>query len=69
MKIELEIDCGPTTCASAPGKFCRYVITYCFGTHFYCDLWGKEELQEDDRGWLKRCPECLAAEKKEKSES
>ena len=30
-KIELEIECGEETCASEPGKFCRWFGSKSFG--------------------------------------
>lgn len=73
MKRELivEIDCGDTTCASEPGKFCRFMGTSKFGSIFHCMLFrdltvwrGPDEVRlEEKDGWLQRCPQCLELEK------
>jgi hypothetical protein len=63
MKKNIEIECGETTCASEPGKFCRFVGTKCFGTEFRCLIFfdaagnGQKLLEKD--GWLQRCAQCL----------
>lgn len=66
--LELPIQCGETTCASAPGKFCPQVRTSRFGTAYLCHLFSEqghkgrwEELAEKD-GWLQRHPDCLKLE-------
>ena len=62
--LQREINCGETTCASAPGAFCHKITTSNFGTRWYCGEFGGAELQENASGWLQRLPECLAAEVK-----
>lgn len=66
--LVIVTNCGETTCASEPGKFCRHVRTSHCGTRWVCGLFwdedGPKELPEKD-GWLARLPECLAAEEKE----
>lgn len=61
--IKLEIECGETTCASEPGKFCRFVGAMRFGTIPICLLFPDRESPhtrlEDKDGWLQRCPQCM----------
>jgi len=71
-QLKFEIKCGATTCASKPGKFCKYVGTTRFGTTYICMLFKDIEydyksiiLKEDRHGWLQRCPQCLEAEQKD----
>jgi hypothetical protein len=52
------LEMGESTCASAPGKFCRMVRTRSFGQKFFCAL-HETDLFDDEDGWLQRCPECL----------
>lgn len=64
--LVIAIECGETTCASAPGKFCQYVRTSHFGKRFSCHLFGA--LREDvPLGWLQRHADCIATERKEGS--
>lgn len=70
--LNLEIECGEITCASEPGKFCRFLTTRRFGTVHFCRLWYDQDekgrplpldtVDGSPEGWLKRRPECLAAE-------
>lgn len=61
----IEIECGETTCASEPGKFCKYLARMSFGripvcTFFSNEIAGFTRLYEDEpNGWLRRCPQCL----------
>ena len=61
--LELTIDCGDTTCASEPGKFCRFFGTRRMGTEFVCRLFPTTEDSftplEDKDGWVQRCEACL----------
>ena len=63
----LSIECGESTCASKPGKFCSHVSTSHFGKYYHCALFGydangeRTALKEVD-GWLQRHPKCVAAE-------
>lgn len=69
LKLILEIECGEFTCASEPGKFCKFVCTQRFGTENTCHIfsgWGHkrriplDEIEEGEKkGWLARHPECL----------
>jgi len=65
--LHLPITCGERTCASEPGKFCRYLTNTSFGSCFHCQLFslanGLEQLKEK-QGWLQRHPLCLALESK-----
>lgn len=60
--LKIGIHCGATTCASEPGKFCRYLGASHFGTSPECLLFPGETshtpLEEKD-GWVQRCKECL----------
>lgn len=49
---------GVKTCASEPGKFCRWEGTMNFGTQYVCMLFGDELLNYKD-GWLQRCQPCV----------
>lgn len=63
--LTIEIDCGATTCASKPGKFCPWVETSNFGQRWHCGLFRRQELRDENggqTGWLRRLPECLASE-------
>ena len=59
-EIKLVLTCGETTCAEVPGTFCQYALTVKFGQSFYCHLFNKALLDDED-GWLARCSECLEA--------
>lgn len=76
-RLILNIEAGDTTCASKPGYFCKHVRGHLKGS--YCGLFqnisasivGKPHypfLDEVD-GWLKRLPECIAAERASAGES
>jgi len=54
------INCGETTCASEPGKFCPYVRTTHFGTRWHCHLYEKKLLEDEQSGWLQRHAQCMA---------
>ena len=72
-KLEIEIDCGDTTCASAPGKFCRFAGARRWGTVPVCLLFPDQNPSrqnvsghtglDDKDGWVQRCQGCLDAEK------
>lgn len=48
---------GATTCASEPGKFCRFAMARGFGTRPFCGLF---DVRLHDRdGWLQRADACL----------
>jgi hypothetical protein len=59
MKSKLIIEHGETTCASEPGKFCRFLGATNFGTVPVCMLFGNQKLDENEEGWVKRCDDCL----------
>jgi hypothetical protein len=66
--LKIVIQSGPETCAYEFGRLCPYVGTRKFGTEFVCVLFPSDDgahtkLGETDKGWLKRCPDCLAAER------
>jgi hypothetical protein len=56
--VTFIIDCGQTTCAKEPGKFCKYSGSRNFGSTPHC-LFFREDLNIDDNGWTARCEECL----------
>lgn len=62
--IRFTFEAGETTCAHAPGKFCRFVETRVFGFEWSCGLF-ERRLYDNGKGWLARCPECLEAEKRQ----
>ena len=60
--IKIEIDCGENTCASVPGKFCKFLGSMRFGTINVCMLFNDETshtVLEDKDGWIQRCPKCI----------
>lgn len=65
LKLEVLIEAGEKTCASAPRKFCQYVGVKTFGTKHVCmlfrdDFGNAAELTEDKPGgWLQRHVKCL----------
>ena len=67
--LQLQINCGEKTCASEPGKFCRFVRTRKFGTIHFCSLWhdtddkGRPVPLEEVDGWLLRRSACFANER------
>jgi hypothetical protein len=61
-KLEIEVECGETTCASEPGKFCRYARWKLDGSNPNCAMFGRNLYVGRD-GWVQRCDECLSAEK------
>ena len=67
MKVSLDFEVGNITCATSPGKFCRFLRVSHLGTRHSCALFlDKVErtstpLRENDQGWLERCPDCLEA--------
>lgn len=49
------IECGKTTCASKPGKFCQYFKNNLKGggtCYFFGQVWDKD-------GWIQRHEECI----------
>ena len=59
MKHAVYFECGDTTCASEPGKFCKFLLTK-WGEYFYCSLFDRHSIYEDEAlGWLLRCPPCM----------
>lgn len=62
--LKFDIECGDITCASEPGKFCRF---------FQCDVFGKSscfifgQLSEKD-GWVQKHQDCLNNTKGETDE-
>jgi hypothetical protein len=59
MKANLELEMGPKTCASEPGKLCKMYRTSRFGTKESCGLFNVD-LYEGENGWIQRCDQCLA---------
>jgi hypothetical protein len=64
VQIVINIECGENTCASEPGKFCKYTGAKAFGTIPFCLLF-QENLEattgtngEHGMGWLQRCNSC-----------
>lgn len=66
-RITLEIECGETTCAIEPGRFCRFLGSKKFGSISVCMLFpdpdgrGSDTMVWDKDGWVQRCPACLRA--------
>ena len=69
--LNILIEAGEKTCASEPGKFCRFVGTWRMGSVAVCMLFpepnpgykesGMTALKESEKGWLLRCQACLDA--------
>ena len=63
VKLEFNIECGETTCASAPGVFCSFMGVKNFGCIPVCMLF-QETLEVSDTsdgpgtGWTQRCNTC-----------
>jgi len=66
--VSIAIDCGEKRCYSGPDLPCPKLLVRKFGTEYCCGLFRRDgsliALGEDERGWLVRCGECLAAERK-----
>lgn len=70
LTIVADVECGEKTCASEPGKFCRFVLTSHFGQQWHCGLFTEIDrrdsvqfrLLKEEGGWLMRHAACLAAE-------
>jgi hypothetical protein len=56
LKLEFEIECGRETCASEPGKFCRFFRGNIFGND-NCFFFGR--VYDNQSGWIQRHPECI----------
>lgn len=59
-----EIDCGEFTCASEPGKFCKFLGSSNFGTQSRCMYfrdkdWTNLHLDDTGDGWVQRAGVCL----------
>ncbi len=72
MICSIKIECGEFTCASEPGRFCRFVRVSHFGKVYQCAAFADKNgdmirLKEGDGvsvlkggvGWLMRCQECI----------
>jgi hypothetical protein len=66
MKAKLVFECGEMTCATTPGKFCRFLLLHPLGGGV-CRLFDECELYPYDSGpkagWVARCSECLSLPK------
>ena len=58
MKSYIMIEHGEKTCASEPGKFCKFLGHKSFGVVPVCMLFNTETLYEED-GWTLRSNTCL----------
>lgn len=58
-KVSHTFFTGDTTCAYGKGKFCPFVVTKKFGTHYVCILFNTD-LNDDENMCLKRSSECIA---------
>jgi len=59
--IELDIECGKTTCAVKPGKFCHLLNLTMKGSGT-CFLFGP--VFDDNSGWIQRHKDCLKIAKR-----
>lgn len=64
MKRSIEFECGGTTCASEPGKFCRFLDMGRWGAHPHCTAFNHPLFTDGDglSGWLQRCEPCMELE-------
>ena len=62
-KVEQTVRCGQWNCAVAPGDFCLWLRASHFGQAYSCGLF-HERLRDEPDGWIKRCADCIEAEKK-----
>ena len=55
------IECGENTCATDPGKFCKYMHLLLTGDKARCLLFGDllETSEPGGRGWMLRCNQCM----------
>lgn len=62
-RLNILIECGEKTCASSPGKFCKYLWVRRFGTESVCSLFPSEPdtctVLDAEDGWTQRCQACL----------
>lgn len=56
-KFPIEAMCGKETCASAPGKFCRFLYFWRMGSIPHCGAFSRDLLEFD--GQVMRCEACL----------
>ena len=70
VKLVIDIECGDTTCASEPSKFCKYLGARKFGISPACMLFPTDsadyrkfetytDLIDNEDGWVQRCKQCL----------
>lgn len=70
--LNIKINCGERTCASAKGKFCKFMGSIKFGQIPLCMLFPSQlepytkitTTPPDGLGWALRCEECLKSEEK-----
>lgn len=66
-RLTLHIECGETTCASKPGRFCQYLQTRRFGTVYFCRIFHDYDAQghplpaDEKDGYVMRHDECIIA--------
>jgi len=60
MKTAITFTCGPETCASEPGKFCRFmtILGPVGREDGICNVF-KLGLGHNKNGEIQRCPQCL----------
>jgi len=62
MRLNIVFDGGESTCASKPGKFCRWCRTDMYG-RVSCQIFGSLATSEPDgRGWVLRHEDCLSSQ-------
>jgi len=54
--VTVEIECGKTTCASEPGKFCHLLTPSLTSDAGYCQIFGTVQAVD---GWIQRDAECM----------
>lgn len=63
--LSIQIDCGETTCASEPGKFCKFLGSIKLGQVPVCLLFPSSSDSYtvlEDNGFVQRCQTCLSAQ-------
>lgn len=63
--INHKVQCGETTCASKPGKFCDHFGPGPFGVMARCHMFNVN-LYPNATGLHQRCDACMKAEKEAK---
>lgn len=58
--LTIEVDCGDSTCASYPGRFCPWLGKRKFNQVQVCMLFNRDVYVA--LGWTRRCHACMESE-------